>query len=465
MNRREIRAALEAELDAALRAVGVAQLEIALAEPDQPAERAVAPPPEPAPAAVALALDAPAEQPPVPLVLLTLDQPPELPAPPLVLLTPMVRAELSARLTSGESLATSNAGTWPDDAAIGTAVCRLAGPIPSEAATDEECAAQISRLQAAVEALVEAPPADTALNHRLSTYLTSRMRALQIHGQQSTSDALTEALAIINWLIPRLTRHCRETWPGQVHGLARDHEPQRGSWREDALADEAELATILGLVTEVRAEPEAARQARVADLLRRLAEAVREDLPADEFVAQARALLAAGCSARDKRLSRMAVRYLPELAGHDDLRKLRSAARKAAEEEWDAEGETPAARPVLPPNWPHRARLAGRNAIVVGGDRRVDRAERLKQVFGFSDIDWMEGSTSGTKQLAALEERIKNGTVDVVIVLRAFSSHTISDRIFGVAAPPGCLRVLADTYGVLQVRLGFERYLAGRRAA
>jgi len=35
----------------------------------------------------------------------------------------------------------------------------------------------------------------------------------------------------------------------------------------------------------------------------------------------------------------------------------------------------------------------------------------------------------------------------------------VSDKVFA-AETPGCRTVLADNYGVTQVRLGFERFLA-----
>jgi hypothetical protein len=58
---------------------------------------------------------------------------------------------------------------------------------------------------------------------------------------------------------------------------------------------------------------------------------------------------------------------------------------------------------------------------------------------------------------------MRHGTVDMVIVLRAFSTHKMSDKVFGLEVSP-CARVLADSYGVQQVRLGIERFCTAQSA-
>jgi hypothetical protein len=100
--------------------------------------------------------------------------------------------------------------------------------------------------------------------------------------------------------------------------------------------------------------------------------------------------------------------------------------------------------------------------VIVGGDPRPDRVGRLREVFGFDSLDWLEDATSA-RRLDALLQRMRNGSVDVVIVLRAFSSHRLSDAVFAANDTP-CLRVLADTYGVHQVRLAIERYAGTYRS-
>lgn len=95
----------------------------------------------------------------------------------------------------------------------------------------------------------------------------------------------------------------------------------------------------------------------------------------------------------------------------------------------------------------------------VGGDPRSDRATKIKEAFGFTEVDWLEGTT--TRKVDGLIAKMKNGIVDLVIVLRAFNSHRICDAVFA-ARNDNCHVIIAGTYGVTQIRLGLERFL-GRK--
>jgi len=79
-------------------------------------------------------------------------------------------------------------------------------------------------------------------------------------------------------------------------------------------------------------------------------------------------------------------------------------------------------------------------------------------VFEFESLEWIANPTRGVRRVHALTQRMKAGSLDLVIVLRAFISHKVSDKVFAVDAP-SCKTVLVDNYGVTQVRLGLERFL------
>ena len=90
------------------------------------------------------------------------------------------------------------------------------------------------------------------------------------------------------------------------------------------------------------------------------------------------------------------------------------------------------------------------------GEPRPQRAEALQRVFKFSHLEWIPNSDGGQRRIQALVTRMKKGSVDLVICLRAFSSHKAYDAVFD-ATDVQCDRALADTYGVTQVRLAIER--------
>ncbi len=166
-------------------------------------------------------------------------------------------------------------------------------------------------------------------------------------------------------------------------------------------------------------------------------------------------MLRDGISPTDKRVVNLARPFADALDG-SALAPLRKAIREAIEAESEAEDSPDLRRQALPPDWPLFAETRGRRVVIVGGDPRPERATRLRAAFEFGEIEWMEGNT--TRKIDGLKERMRNGNLDLVIVLRAFNSHKVSDAIFGVKSST-CMTVLADGYGITQVRLGLERFL------
>jgi len=188
---------------------------------------------------------------------------------------------------------------------------------------------------------------------------------------------------------------------------------------------------------------------------------VDEGLPSARFIERAGVLLRGGLCPTDGRLVHLAKQYLPALVGVVGMKDLRRAAERARGEPRASVSLTSAS---VPADWPHRAMVAGKRAAILGGDKRPARLERLKAAFGFASIEWMENCLGGFNHLESMERRLVHGSVDLVILVRAFTSHTITDRVFALRLPPTVTLVLSDTYGVLQVRRAFERFL-GKRAA
>ena len=113
---------------------------------------------------------------------------------------------------------------------------------------------------------------------------------------------------------------------------------------------------------------------------------------------------------------------------------------------------------IVTDDWAWRHHTDGRSAVIVGGDPRPERVARLQEEFGFASLEWIDNASGAGKRLDSLLERMRHGTVDMVIMMRAFSSHTLTDATFGLK-DRACDLVLADTYGVTQVRLAIERFL------
>ncbi len=303
---------------------------------------------------------------------------------------------------------------------------------------------EVARLVGSGERWQAWADAGRAANYALTAWVTARARAAQkaaqLRGMQVELDALMQ-------LFPALSNHSKRTQPGVIHGLALKHTPREGSWLADARAAEAE---VKALIADTDDGDEGLND---DDQLRRLTDAVRDGLDAAGFTRWAQRLLDADMSPRTTRLARLATSFADELP--DELAELRRAAQ--AEIEAETHEDEPRER-IVPDDWGWRHHTDGRSAVIVGGAPRPERVARLHEEFGFSSLDWIDNASGAGKRLDSLLERMRHGTVDMVIMMRAFSSHTLTDATFGLK-DRACDLVLADTYGVTQVRLAIERFL------
>lgn len=326
------------------------------------------------------------------------------------------------------------------------------GPTPSSLPDVASVQVETDRL----EQLIPEPPDHWAevgkeANHALTSWAAARARAAQEAGQQLD---LSGEVHRLDRLFPRLSRHSKISRPGIVHGLARAHQPFGAGWLDDASSYEQRLRGLL--VDEGVASDGAGLAApNHDDALRRLREDLRTGLDADGFCQRVRGLLAAGMPPMETRLVRLARPFLGDLVGRD-LAPL----RRAVERELDAEAGVVVGDAQLPPDWPWLAFTQGKRCALVGGEPRPERREKLQEVFGFASLDWLPNPIRGVRRAHALTQQMRSGSLDLVIVLRAFISHKVSGRIFAVESP-GCRTILAENYGVTQVRLGIERFLVG----
>ncbi len=283
------------------------------------------------------------------------------------------------------------------------------------------------------------------VDHALTAWFTARLRGAQVHAER-VGDPTSEARIAAE--IRRLSKHSQTSRPGFVHGLALTHTPRTGSWESDAAQWEARAAELLQQIEEENAPP------NPDDAIRQLAAKARDGVDPEVMVSELRALLKIGASPTDKRILNLARPYADALDG-----KVFASLRKAIRDTVEAESTEDMASPSpIPADWPLFLRTRGRRALVVGGDPRPERAAKLAETFGFHSVEWLEGST--TRKVDGLAERMRSGSLDLVIVLRAFNSHKLSTAIFAVKSEL-CPVVLADGYGVNQVRLGIERFLGG----
>lgn len=415
---------------------------------DAPRASAPADPPAPEPAAKAIVIAPP---PPGPAAPAMAPLPPVTPAravptgPPIELDEALAR-RLAAGLGGLSASPTRGTGSGSDPAPVLRDALSALNDPPSVDSSAADVRDEVDRIAAVLDrTLARWSELAQDVDHALTAWFTARLRGAQVHAER-VGDATSESRIAAE--IRRLSKHSQTSRPGFVHGLALNHTPRSGSWESDAAQWEARAAELLQQLEHESAPP------NPDDAIRQLAAKAKDGLDPEVMVSELRALFKLGASPTDKRILNLARPYADALDG-----KVFASLRKAIRDAVEAESTEDLVSPSpLPADWPLRGRTRGRRALVVGGDPRPERAAKLAETFGFESVEWLEGST--TRKVDGLAERMRNGSLDLVIVLRAFNSHKLSTAIFAVKSDV-CAVVLADGYGVNQVRLGIERFLGG----
>lgn len=124
-------------------------------------------------------------------------------------------------------------------------------------------------------------------------------------------------------------------------------------------------------------------------------------------------------------------------------------------EETDPGSAEPEAN-ALPQDWPWWPLTRGKFAVMIGGEPREHARQRLQEVFGFIDLEWVPMDRAQN-----LANRVDKRTVEMVILVRSLLGHRIDDIVL-----PACRRTATPWisvergYGANQIRLAIERFLA-----
>ncbi len=119
------------------------------------------------------------------------------------------------------------------------------------------------------------------------------------------------------------------------------------------------------------------------------------------------------------------VRPFRELITGGDFRALRKHLDRLQDDE-DKLGETAAVRER------YRELIAltrGRRALMIGGAVREDARKSLQQTFEFEELEWEPYEGSRPAALNSLEQRVKNRGMDMVLILKNFVGHSVSERL------------------------------------
>ncbi len=372
----------------------------------------------------------------------------------------------------------------------------LLGP-PERIEDEEQAVAAVTRLVDACSDLDEWLAHPTEVQRALVGLTSSMARHVQDESEVLDRNA-TRALG--TWF-STMTRWSGLYKPGFVRGLSRMNRPERPTWLADwnawweLLTERVTLdgdvqGSRFGLLGAVLAEsglvttppppappPKAAPKAAPKTAppppavdapepptegvaLRELEQALSR--PDGDLDAALKNVLDAGVGQKDPRLVSILADHRERVSSLRGLKTLKSALKfaKAPSKSDPPESQPEPVSAAMPDSWPFYALTRGVNAVVVGGDPRP--TERMREAFGFASVTW---DPIDPRRVDALAARIRALSVEFVVLLRDFVSHSVADAVISSCKEANVPYVVCDAgYGVGQVRLAIERYLQGRLA-
>lgn len=290
----------------------------------------------------------------------------------------------------------------------------------------------------------------------MASYVAARTRRLQ---SGACANLAGEVLGEYDarGIFARLNKHLEKYQPGFVYGLARHHTPNGDSWMADAQDYGHQLDELAYDYYGEGAEPDEGKQ-NPERALRDIEEFIDSDPEAEEvrqFVGER--LADSGLSADDPRLVRLARPYRGHFEGNEFARL-----RRAFEEPEEATsgGESP--MPRIPENWPWRQKLRDSSVLMVGADCRPEAEQRVETALDPENFNWVNVQRKkGLRQVESWAKKIEQDSVDIVILLTEFVSHSVSDMVVeAVKNSTGADLVFVNRgYGIEQIRRGIEDFV------
>jgi hypothetical protein len=195
-------------------------------------------------------------------------------------------------------------------------------------------------------------------------------------------------------------------------------------------------------------------KAALAELKALMARVHLPDEGLDEFLNLLKQVVS-GLGASDPEVLELVMPYREHISGGNGLRAVRRNLDRIKDDQ-SADGDDTL-----------RAQFAdliaatqGRRALMVGGSVREENRRALQRLFEFDRLDWEPYEDAKPASLDSLEQRVRNRGVDLVLLLRSFIGHHVSDRLRPLCQQYEIPCLMVDHgYGAAQVGEALRRGL------
>jgi hypothetical protein len=263
-----------------------------------------------------------------------------------------------------------------------------------------------------------------------------RYRQFQAAGEHEMGE---ETIAVSQRVFHQLKTLSKTHEPGYIEAFRQDFNTDWALYIADAqeqLMQATEAARRSRDWEQQRGEQQARTQERqlqaresgriaLAELKGLMARVHLPDEGLDEFLERLKQVVN-GLGASDAELLELVMPYREHISGGNGLRALRRNLDRIRQEESSKDGDLDPLRAQFEDLL---AVTQGRRALMIGGSVREDVRRTLQRLFDFDRLDWEPYEDAKPAALDSLEQRVRNRGVDLVLLLRSFIGHHVSDRL------------------------------------
>lgn len=279
---------------------------------------------------------------------------------------------------------------------------------------------------------------------------------------QEQKERIQQVYDAVRHYIYNLDRHI-----GFVNGLQPDDRPEHtSSWIYEGRILSEELASLRNQYLELPAEPAPADHNPELALYRLKcaieSQKIRDIRDEQAILIAVNHVFMCGVKADDNRLLNLCIEATAAFPNLPE--KLHKKLRKALNKKINSINIDPKDDQLLPPMALSDAQLftLNKRVTIVGGDSRHCALQHIEDYFQPEQLEWVESSARGKfRHTQTLSQRIGNHHTDLVLVIKDFVSHKVSNRLFQECKQHNIPIVLVQHgYGTTQIEQSMLAQLA-----
>ncbi|GIW85853.1 MAG: hypothetical protein KatS3mg108_0177 [Isosphaeraceae bacterium] len=111
-----------------------------------------------------------------------------------------------------------------------------------------------------------------------------------------------------------------------------------------------------------------------------------------------------------------------------------------------------------------RDRTRGLRCVIIGGSPREERRRKLESLLELAELDWEPHEDKRPAALESLRERVRGGSVDLVLIIKTLVGHTVTETLRPACDDADIPCVHVDGYGEQAIAEALRRILITRQA-